>query len=89
MVPGVPQGSCLGPLLFTVCVNDINDQIKYCSIPKYADDIKINKSFSCYSHLSSKEEVKFDLNSLASWSQGWQLNFKVNKCSVLHFGKGN
>ena len=29
------------------------------------------------------------MNSLMNWSNQWQLNFNVSKCSVLHIGKNN
>jgi hypothetical protein len=82
VLSGIPQGSILGPILFTLFINDLPDDISsVCKI--FADDTKI---YSCTSH---SQTIQKDLDNLVNWSDKWNLYFNAGKCKVLHYGRKN
>jgi len=82
---GVPQGSVLGPLLFIIYINDINNQIES-KLNKFADDCKLMNKVN---NNEDFQKLQGDLDKLYNWSVKWQMPFNINKCSVMHFGNKN
>ena len=79
---GIPQGSILGPILFTIFINDLPDCVSsYCKI--FADDTKI------YNVTEKNGDLQADLDRLVDWSDSWQLFFNASKCKTIHYGKDN
>ena len=82
---GVPQGSVLGPVLFILFINDLPQRVKsHCVL--FADDAKLYKELK---QLKDFEELQDDLYELCIWASKWLLFFNVQKCKVMHIGKGN
>ena len=82
VLSGVPQGSILGPLLFLIFVNEIPRWIVN-DMKMFADDTKL---WTRISSPEDSESLQLDLDSLAAWSNEWQLYFNPEKCKVMHIG---
>ena len=68
LLSGVPQGSVLGPMLFVLFINDIDDGI-LSKVPKFADDTKLCSAVGDDQEADIPRE---DLRSMFRWSQDWQ-----------------
>ena len=76
---GVPQGTVLGPLMFLVYINDINEGVKS-SVRLFADDCVIYKLIKTPQHA---EQLQSDLHKIIEWTKTWQMKVNVEKCAVL------
>ena len=75
----VLQGSFLGDILFSIYIDDLDEEI-LAWICKFADDTKLAKI------------MQVDLDKLEKWAVKWKMKYNVDKCNVLvliHFGKRN
>ena len=82
----VPQGTKLGPLLFTLFINDIINNFKFAKVRMYADDLKI---YAVVNNFQDKENLQLELNELLKLANKWQLKINFDKCHVIHLGFKN
>ena len=85
VLSGVPQGSVLGPIIFLVYIDDLEEGVTG-NILKFADDTKL---FRKTKEIGDKKKLQDDIDKLVRWSEKWQMLFNVGKCKCLHTGPGN
>ena len=80
----MPQGSVLGPILFLVCINGLEDGVTG-KILKFADDTKL---FRKVKEIGDKHNLQEEIDKLVKWSEKWQMLFSFGKCTCLHTAEG-
>ena len=84
---GVPQGSVLGPLLFLIYINDLNQSIKYSTTRHFADDTNLLLTNSSLKQL--KKHLNIDLSLMSNWLKANKISLNVSKTELLIFRHPN
>ena len=82
---GIPQGSCLGPLIFIIFTNDLNTQLMNTTSLLFADDTTIYKSHRHLRYL--KWCVEEDMRRLINWFKANKLTLNLGKTVCVLFQK--
>ena len=80
---GVPQGSILGPILFLIYVNDINNCDKTAEFVKFADDTTIITTGASIEEAAHK--MNASLTKVAKWFLCNKLNLNPSKTRYMIF----
>jgi len=84
LTSGIVQGSCLGPLLFLIYINDVCDIFRGKVTSKlFADDLKL---YSTIESELDEDELQICLDDLNKWAETWQLTISIKKCQTLQIG---
>ena len=79
---GVPQSSALGPLLFLIYINGLNQAIKFCKVHHLADDINL-VHFS--KSITKLKYVNLDMKNLTDWLNAHNISVNVQKTELVNF----
>ena len=77
---GAPQGSVLGPLLFWVYINDIEEGVTS-KLTLFADDNLLLSISNC--HIINSQILNSDLEKLEAWVQQWIVSFSAIKTNSM------
>ena len=88
VLSGVPQGSVLGPILFLIYINDLEDDISN-KVLKFADDKKVFREVTIDTDKQSLQDDLDKLDKLVKLSEKWQMLLNFGKCKCIHIGHGN
>ena len=85
---GVPQGSTLGPLLFIIYMNDINDVSTLLKSILFADDTSLYSTISVFPSRDSRElslKINNELVKVIDWLRANKLSLNAKKTKLMQF----
>lgn len=83
---GVPQGSTLSALLFSLFINKICDDLVFSKCMLYADDLQLYVQSDVSNINNAINSLNADLYSLSFWCRSHGLKLNIAKCKPIIFG---
>ena len=82
---GVPQGTVLGPILFSIMVNDIKPIDKSNELLKFADDMTLEVP-----GINGSDTSNMGVNNIVKWAESNRMPLNMNKTlEMVIKGNGN
>ena len=82
---GTAQGSCLGPLIFLVFCNDLQQHLMFLECIQFADDTTLYVTHKNIDYI--RFCLEYDLCTLQDWFRANKLTLNVSKSVCILFGK--
>ena len=80
---GIPQGSVIGPLLFLLYINNLNQAIKFCKVHHFPDDTNLLCMSNFIKNLNKL--VNTDVKYLVQWLSANKISLNVKKTEMVIF----
>ena len=87
MCIGVPQGLILGPLLFSICINDLPKSCPKLNCIMYADDTTLYSFVENFESNDVEREINCELDKVNLWLKANKLSLNVTKTKCMFFHK--
>ena len=84
---GIPQGSILGPLFFSICINDIVNSTSKFNFLMYADDTTLYFNIEDFPLQSREADINNELKKVNTWLQLNKLSLNTDKSKFMLFHK--
>ncbi len=84
---GVPQGSCLGSLLFSIFINDLPCTVRKADVVMYADDATLFCASPMLGELNAN--LQLELHTIINWVKMNKLVLNIAKTKCIVFGSRN
>ena len=81
VLSGVPQGSVLGPLLFILFINDLEQVVDSSRVSFFADDTRVSKQIGCFEDCQLLQE---DIYKILDWSRSNNMKLHEQKFELLN-----
>ena len=82
VLSGVPQGSVLGPILFLIYIDDLENCLSASTSGSFADDTRLSKTISC---CEDKNILQEDLYKVIDWSKKNNMQLHESKFELLTY----
>merc|ERR1712198_820736 len=81
---GVPKGTVLAAILFTIMISDIDEEVKNSISRCFADDTRVNKNIKTE---ADRKKMQEDLDIVYKWAEDNAMKFNGNKFEPLSYGQ--
>ena len=82
VISGVPQGTVLGPILFLIYINDLENKVLNSNIFFFADDTRLSSEIIT---LEGKSLLEMDLAHVLDWSKSNNMELNAGKFEMISF----